>query len=227
MFKNFNEINRQIWLTKAIGNLNSGSSILDAGAGELQNKKHCNHLKYTSQDICEYDGKGLSEGLQTGSWDISGIDIISDITSIPVSDLSFDNILCSEVFEHIPDPVLALKEFSRILKKEGKLVITAPFCSNVHFAPYHFSTGFSKYWYEYHLPKLGFKIIELSPNGDWFSLFEQELKRLGALEKKIGNWIWPISYLFIFLGLIYFKIRSKKTTNDLACFGYHCIAQKI
>ena len=43
-------------------------------------------------------------------------DIISDITNIPLKDQSIEHILCSEVFEHLPNPVLALKELSRIIK---------------------------------------------------------------------------------------------------------------
>ena len=31
------------------------------------------------------------------------LDIISDITSIPVSDNTFDAVMCIEVFEHLPN----------------------------------------------------------------------------------------------------------------------------
>ena len=78
-----------------------GYKILDAGAGELRFKPDCDHLQYVAQDFGQYEGTG-DEGLQTGEWDNSRLDIISDITEIPVDDESFDAILCSEVFEHIP-----------------------------------------------------------------------------------------------------------------------------
>ena len=41
------------------------------------------------------------------------LDIISDITSIPITDNSFDAIMCVEVFEHIPEPAKAVKEFCK------------------------------------------------------------------------------------------------------------------
>lgn len=36
------------------------------------------------------------------------------------------------------------------------LVARSPFGSNVHMAPHHFCTGFSKYWYQHHLEQRGF-----------------------------------------------------------------------
>lgn len=118
--KNINEINRQAWLKKTLSALPKGSRLLDAGAGELQNRKHCDHLIYVSQDFCQYQGSGgggaPDEGLQMTSWDNSRIDLVSDITSIAAPDASFDAILCSEVLEHVPEPTYALDEFARLLK---------------------------------------------------------------------------------------------------------------
>ena len=86
----------------------------------------------------QYTGGGvLAEGLQTGEWDTSRIDLVSDITEIPAPDASFDAILCSEVLEHIPEPTHALDEFMRLLRPGGTLILSAPFASLVHFAPYH------------------------------------------------------------------------------------------
>lgn len=230
MFRtNLNELNRQAWLKKALSALPLGSRILDAGAGELQNRKHCTHLEYVSQDFCQYEGAeggAPDEGLQKASWDIRHIDIASDITAIPAPDSSFDTILCSEVLEHLPEPTHALDEFARLLKPGGMLVLTAPFASLVHFAPYHYCTGFSRHWYEHHMPLRGFEIKELSPNGDWFALLRQEITRLGGLERARGNWAWPLAYAYAILGILYFRFRSKIDAEDMACFGFHCIAKK-
>lgn len=229
LFRDDNEEKRQQWLKNTLSALPSGASILDAGAGELKSKRLCNHLDYVSQDFCQYQGGGsaLKEGLQGQSWDTSKIDIVSDIISIPVADASFDAILCTEVFEHIPDPLRALDEFSRILKPNGVLVLTAPFSSNVHMAPHYFCTGFSKYWYEHHLQLRGFSIKSLVANGNWHELLFQEITRLGSVDRGQKNWFWPLSYLYSFLGVIYFKLCKRGETNDLACFGWHCLAVKL
>jgi hypothetical protein len=93
-------------------------------------------------------------------------------------------------------------------------------------APYHYCSGFSRYWYEHHLPKLGFAIKEMTANGDWFALLQQELTRLGGLERQRGNWTWPVAYLYSLLGLLYFRLRRKVTATDIACFGWQCVAVK-
>lgn len=229
LIKDVNEASRQDWIRKTILALPSGARLLDAGAGELKNRKHCGHLNYVSQDFGQYiggEGVAFNEGLHSDGWDTSRIDLISDITAIPAPDASFDAILCSEVLEHVPEPTHALDEFARLLKPGGQLILTAPFGSNVHMAPYHYCSGFSRYWYECHLASRGFEIKELLPNGDWYALLRQEITRLGGMERQRGNWTWPLAYVYSILGLIYFKIRGKYQAEDLACFGWHCVAVK-
>jgi SAM-dependent methyltransferase len=224
---NDNEFVRQQWLAKTLTSIPAGLRLLDAGAGELQNKKLCEHLIYVSQDVCEYEGNGDNKGLHTGVWDTSKIDIVCDIVNIPEPDASFDIVLCSEVFEHLPDALKAMDEFSRLLKPAGQLILTAPFASFVHFAPYHYATGFSRYWYEYHLPMRGLEIKEMSPNGDWFSYVKQELLRLPSMARRYGDWCWPLAYFVSGLGILYFGLRGKSNTaEDVACLGWHCVAIK-
>jgi len=229
-FKDINESNRQAWLKQTLNTVPKGARLLDAGAGELKNRKYCDHLDYVSQDFCQYqgvEGGGLDEGLQSKNWDTTRVDLVSDITTIPAPDASFDAILCSEVLEHVPEPTHALDEFVRLLKPGGVMILTAPFASNVHMAPYHYCGGFSKYWYEYHLVKRGLRIETLVANGDWYALLRQEITRLGGMERQRGNWSWPFAYAYTLLGLAYFKLRGKKRAEDLACFGWQCVAVKV
>ena len=161
------------------------------------------------------------------SWDTSHIDLVSDITAIPAPDASFDAIVCSEVLEHVPEPTHALDEFARLLKPSGKLILTAPFASLVHMAPYHYCSGFSRYWYEYHLSLARFpdrRTHRRTATG--LPLPEQELMRLGGLERHRGNWSWPLAYAFSLLGLLYFKLRANKRAEDIACLGWHCVGAK-
>lgn len=56
----------------------------------------------------------------------------ADIMSgIPLADGKADLAICQEGIEHFSDQLKALKEFNRILKNSGKLVITTPSYSNL------------------------------------------------------------------------------------------------
>lgn len=178
---------REKWIEQALQKIPSGKRILDAGAGELRYKPFCDHLTYVSQDFGQYDGSGDGKGSQTGFWDQSRLDIVCDIIDIPEPDASFDAILCIEVLEHLPEPVAALREFSRLLKPDGVLVLTAPFCSMTHLSPYHFHTGFSRYFYEKWLPEMGFKIEEITFNGNFFEYVAQDLQGLPTMVEKYSK----------------------------------------
>jgi len=109
---------REQWLEQTLNGITPGSRILDAGAGEQKYRKYCTHLNYVSQDFGKFDGVGDNHGFQTQKWEQTGLDIISDIISIPEPDSSFDAIMCIEVFEHLPEPIKAIEELSRLLKPE-------------------------------------------------------------------------------------------------------------
>ncbi|NNC50947.1 MAG: methyltransferase domain-containing protein [Flaviramulus sp.] len=224
-----NEKTRVDWIEQTLKKLPKGNTILDAGAGEQPYKKLCKHLNYISQDFAEYNPDNLNEGLQMEKWDYGKLDIISDITSIPVENNSFDAVLCTEVFEHIINPIGAINEFSRILRKNGYLIITAPFCSLTHFAPYHFYSGFNKYFYESELDKNGFNIIELIPNGNYFEYLAQEINRLSHMSQKYcDKRINKTEFDSIAQIKKLLHNLSKKDTgsSELLCFGYHILAQK-
>jgi SAM-dependent methyltransferase len=222
--------NQDKWLRKTLENIPSGLRILDAGAGELRNKKFCKHLNYVSQDFCQYEGSGNGKALQVGTWSVDKIDIIGDIVNIPEKNESFDVILCSEVFEHIPNPVEAIKEFQRLLKKDGILIITAPFCSLTHFAPYHFNTGFNSYFYTHHLNFFGFEIEEITTNGNFFEYIAQEIWRIRLVAKTYTSRVPSlIDKLTMLLTLKMLSRFSKRDTgsDELLCHGYHVVAKKL
>jgi len=103
----FNQHNRDQWVAEQDRKIPSGARVLDAGAGTCKYKPLFAHCDYKSQDFTQYKGYENSYGT---------LDYVGDITNIPVPDGSFDCILCTEVFEHLPRPDLAVKEFGRILR---------------------------------------------------------------------------------------------------------------
>jgi len=219
------------WLEEVLRNLPSGSRILDAGAGETQYKRFCTHLTYVSQDFSQYDGKGDETGLQEMSWDVSKIDIVSDIRAIPEPNQSFDAIMCIEVFEHLSAPIEALKEFNRLLRPAGYLILTAPFASLTHFAPFHFYSGFNRYFYQKWLNEFGFNIIEIVPNGNYFEFLIQEMLRINFMSKKYTSKAKRLSLCEFYAIWKVMKTLKRLSKNDsesynALCFGYNVLSQK-
>jgi ubiquinone/menaquinone biosynthesis C-methylase UbiE len=148
---------RDQWVKAQAEKLPRGSFVLDAGAGASKYRPFFAHCQYKTQDFCLYQGP-LVKYLQP-------IDYVCEITAIPLAAGSVDAILCTEVIEHVVDPMAVLAEFHRLLKPGGKLLLTAPLISHLHMEPYHYYGGFTHYWYEFWLPKNGFAIDSITTVG--------------------------------------------------------------
>lgn len=228
-----NHAARDQWIEKTLRALPAGSSLLDMGAGECAYKPLCSHLDYRSQDIAEYDGTGDGVGLHTGKWDTSKLDFVCDLYDIP-EDQQFDTVFCSEVLEHVVDPVRAVEKMTRLTKPGGQVIITAPFNSLTHFAPYHYCTGFSQYFYRVHFERLGFEIVELTANGGYFDVMDQELGRLTRVRKQFKAGIRePLTVIIMLLARFNARLiagldgdRMARASSELQTFGWHVIARK-
>jgi ubiquinone/menaquinone biosynthesis C-methylase UbiE len=221
---------RDAWVEKILSELPKGARLLDAGAGECQYKKFCGHLRYVSQDFAKYTGQGSSIGLQQLHWDTSAVDIVCDITAIPEPNASFDAILCTEVLEHLPEPVPALRELARLLKRGGTLIITAPFCSLTHFAPYHYATGFNRYFYSHHLGALGLEITDMIENGNFFEYIAQEVRRIDNMAARYCS-DTPTRLeryaMQIVLGMLERLSQRDRGSQEMLHFDYQVRAVKV
>ena len=228
-----NHAARDQWIEKTLCALPAGSSLLDMGAGECAYKPFCDHLEYRAQDIAEYDGSGDGVGLHTGKWDTSKLDFVCDLYDIP-EDQQFDTVFCSEVLEHVVDPVRAVEKMARLTKPGGQVIITAPFNSITHFAPYHYCTGFSQYFYRLHFERLGFEIEELTANGGYFDVMDQELGRLTRVRKQFkAGPREPLTWIIMLLARLNARLiasldgkRMARHSSELQTFGWHVIARK-
>lgn len=224
-----NSSTRDSWVASQLAEIPAGWRLLDAGAGEQQYRKFCPHLHYVSQDHLAYDGRGDGVGGHVKNWTYGRTDIVCDISAIPEPDASFDAVLCTEVLEHVPDPVRVLKELTRLIRSGGRMVISAPFVSFTHFAPFHFCTGFSRYWFEHHLKQAGFSNITLVPNGNFFEFAAQELRRLPQMAADYSGTRTSLLTLLCSTHLLsqLSSLSAKNKGSELyACFGWQVVAQK-
>ncbi len=67
-----------------------------------------------------------------------------DIQNIPLENNTIDFAICTEVIEHIPNEKLGMDELYRILKQDGKLLISMPNKLSYYWFSIKISTKFSK-----------------------------------------------------------------------------------
>lgn len=182
--------------------------ILDFGCGS----KPYQHLFSNATEYIgvDYEIEGRTENLDK-------IDFFYDGKKIPFEDNSFDGILCTEVLEHVFNIDELLKELHRILKPNGKAIITTPFMWEEHEMPYDFARYSSvavKFLYEKH----GFIIKEQSKSGNTIHVvFQFCLNYFKNIfpKNKIARQILLLPFIFIFnsLGLLLGAILPKDKTS--------------
>lgn len=63
------------------------------------------------------------------------VDIVANLEQLPFPDSHFDGILNIAVLEHCRRPWKIVDEFSRVLKKGGRVICTVPFLQPIHYIP--------------------------------------------------------------------------------------------
>jgi len=164
----FNLVDRDRWVADQAAALPAGSRVLDVGAGSCPYRHRFAHCRYQTQDFAALAPWQLRDG------GYGQIDYLCDAAHIPVEAGSFDAVLCSEVLEHVPEPIAVVREFARILKPGGRLMLTAPLGSGVHQEPHHYYGGYTEYWYRKFLSEAGFIDIRVDANAGSFMFYAQE-----------------------------------------------------
>lgn len=221
-----NQFERDDFIAEQLSQLPNQCKILDAGCGSQRYRKYCDHLNYKSQDFGQYRTDSKQVISNQGSnclneYQYGQIDFIGNIWKIDAANQSFDVILCTEVFEHIPYPNETVKEFARLLSPNGKLILTAPSNCLRHMVPYFFYSGFSDRWYEKVLTEHGLKIESITPVGDYNSWLAVEIARTFSTHSGLAK-IWLLPALFF-----YFTRKKTELSINTLCMGYHVIATKL
>ncbi|NUM79924.1 class I SAM-dependent methyltransferase [bacterium] len=161
----------------------------------------------------------------------SYIDAYGSVMELPFANESFDCILCTEVLEHVPEPLKTLKEFNRVLKKDGTLILTVPFLHQVHEHPHDYFR-YTYYGLIYILKQADLNIVAMRARGELLAVtfffirktFFRLLSRIigSRLCSKLPWLLIDTFYLKIFRKKI-FKLNPEQTSYTL---GYTIVARK-
>jgi len=220
---------RDEWVRQQAALVPRGATVLDVGAGRGPYRKLFDHCQYKAHDF------GIEQNT-LGHY--TRLDYCSDILALPVDDESFDVVLCTEVLEHVPEPIAAVREMSRVLKPGGLLLVSAPLGSELHQEPFHYYGGYTPHWYRRFLPAAGIQIEDISANRGFFSYFAQEGRRFSAYldPRHVVNatrW-WPLLVVLwaITLPLLRIVLPVVAGPLDRLCLertctvGYHVTGRK-
>lgn len=126
--------------------------VLDVGCGHKPYRECFGDVCYLGMDFTTDD---------------SSPDFLGNACMIPICTGAVDIVLCTQVIEHVPEPEEMLREFHRVLRPGGSLILTGPMYWPLHEEPYDFYR-FTKYGFMHLLKKSGFGRWEiLEDGGDW------------------------------------------------------------
>ena len=123
-------------------------------------------------------------------------DYFYDGNTFPVESESFDSVLCNQVLEHVFNPDTFLCEVHRILKFDGKLLLTVPFVWDEHEQPFDYAR-YSSFGLNALLEKNGFRIIRHEKIGTDATTLFQLIN--GYLYKISAGWQKYIRFIFTVL----------------------------
>jgi SAM-dependent methyltransferase len=144
--------------------LERGARVLDAGAGEAPYRELFDHCEYVTAD--------WAESMHPGA---RGADVISSLHDLPIADASFDAVLCTQVLEHVDDPVAVLDELHRTLRPGGSLWLTVPLTWPLHEEPFDFFR-YTPYSMNTLLGRAGFVQVEVGARNGYFVTIAQLLR---------------------------------------------------
>jgi SAM-dependent methyltransferase len=121
---------------------------LDVGCGTKPYKKFFNSLEYIGLEIETTMNRSIKQA-----------DYFYDSKKFPFGAAEFDSIVTNQVLEHVFNPDEFLSEINRVLKINGKLLITVPFVWDEHEQPYDYAR-YSSFGLKSLLEKHGFEIIK-------------------------------------------------------------------
>lgn len=193
--------------------------LLDFGCGAKPYQSLFeNTTSYIGVDIDNYSHNHINEN----------IDFYYDGKILPFENETFNIVFSSEVLEHVTSLNQSLSEINRVLKGNGQILMSLPFCFPEHEMPFDFRR-FTINGVNELLNEFGFEIINGLSFGRYFEVvFQLIIKYIHDLiytKNKYLNLLLNIIFIFpfTFLGLIISKVLPN---NKSLYFGTIILARK-
>ena len=163
--------------------------------------------------------------------DLNKVDVICEATNLKFESSLFDTVFSTQVIEHVNEPLKMLQEINRVLKNDGTLILSAPFCWELHEEPYDFFR-YSKYGLKAMLTNNGFDVIDIRANGGkWAAIIQMNINIIYSTFRKKSFFVKIMKGVFINLRLTALLNRialwvDQKYYSDLLTLNYVVVARK-
>jgi len=190
--------------------------VLDAGCGAMP------YRTALGSAVTSYDGLDLSPRAE----DVRFVCSVTDMAPVPSG--SYDTVLCSEVLEHVAHPIDAVREFARVLRPGGTVIVTVPFLGRLHEEPNDFQR-FTEHGLRLLLSEAGLEVEFVKPTGSVASFLAHQVSSVIVLPTW-GNSIvrWPAFVLnaaFVVVPALLLDTLLKPIQRKLP-LGYVLVATK-
>jgi SAM-dependent methyltransferase len=153
------------------------------------------------------------------------MDIIADLNqALPISAEVADTVICLQTLEHLCEPQQLLDEAYRILKPNGKILLTVPFMWSLHEEPYDFFR-YTEYGLAYMFKKAGFSNIKITTDtGFWVTHSLRINYHTHRYARFIGSW-WLVPFWWLNQTIAPFLDKFDENRRNTS--SYLVTAQKI
>jgi ubiquinone/menaquinone biosynthesis C-methylase UbiE len=163
-----------------------------------------------------------------------GVDVVGDAHNLPFADGEFEQVLCTEVLEHLHTPERALAEMGRVLEPGGVLILTTRFIFPLHDVPGDYFR-FTKYGLRHLLRE--WEVVELQEETNTLETIAVLLQRVafqtelrgGVIAKAFFAVLGRFISLFGFLIKKEYGIRNRAEIREekpIMSSGYYLVARK-
>ena len=142
-------------------------------------------------------------------------DLVCSALGLPFAAEVFDTVVSTEVLEHVPEPLLALREMRRVLKPAGRLVLSVPMYWPRHEVP----CDFFRYPYDgllYLVKESGLELIKLFNRGRSYACVGQVLQHVQPVSARPVTWL--INRFFLWC--------DRRLNHDALTMGWTLVAGK-
>lgn len=191
-----------VWLTSIAAGTHGGKAtrILDAGAGSGLYRHLFDNFSYESADFGKVEKAYDAELTYT-----------CDLRAIPVEDARFDLVVCTQVLEHVPDPLAVLSELRRVTKPTGVIYASAPLFYEEHEVPYDYYR-YTQYAWAHLASEAGLELRDI----DWLEGYYGTLAyQLQYAAVNLPSHLLPLRGIFALLAGAFGRADRKRARTDL------------